>query len=74
MEIKHNLVKEQVKNDIIKMEYLPTESMISVILTKSLGPTNFNLLRPKLLGMSSIFNYQPLAYCLLSICKALDSF
>jgi hypothetical protein len=53
VDIRYNLVREQVQNKQIIMEYLPTKEMTSDILTKALAPTPFLYLRKKLLGMYS---------------------
>ena len=53
IQLRHNFVREQVVNDIIKMTHLSGVDMISDILTKPLGPTAFLHLRPRLLGMPS---------------------
>jgi hypothetical protein len=53
VDIRYNLVREQVQMNHIKMEHLPTKEMTSDILTKALAPTPFLYLRKKLLGMYS---------------------
>ena len=50
IDIRYNLIREQVKNKVIVFQYLPTLDMTFDILTKSLGPKPFLHLRPKLLG------------------------
>ena len=54
IQLRHNFVREQVVNDIIKMTHLSGVDMISDILTKPLGPTAFLHLRPRLLGMNDV--------------------
>ena len=49
--LRYNFLREEIKNGTISMTYLPTDMMISDILTKPLGPTDFLRLRPYLLGM-----------------------
>ena len=51
IKIRFNLIREQVKLLKIALQYLPTQDMISDILTKSLDPKPFLHLRAKLLGM-----------------------
>ena len=53
VDIRYNLVREQVQLNHIKMEHLATKEMTSDILTKGLAPTPFLYLRKKLLGMYS---------------------
>jgi hypothetical protein len=53
IDIRFNLIKEQVQNNVIVMEHLSTVEMISDILTKALDPKAFLHLRPQLLGMSA---------------------
>ena len=50
IDIRYNLIREQVQNGVITMEHLPTKEMIADMLTKALGPTAYIHLRPKLLG------------------------
>lgn len=49
--LRYNFIREQISDNHIVIEYLPTQDMTSDILTKALGPTAFLHLRPKLLGM-----------------------
>jgi hypothetical protein len=49
--LRYNFIREQIAENNILIEYLPTEDMTSDILTKALGPSAFLHLRPKLLGM-----------------------
>lgn len=49
--MRYYFIKELVKQDTVRIEYLPTEDMTSDILTKPTGPTLFTRLRSKLLGM-----------------------
>ena len=51
IEIRFNLIREQVKLLKIALQHLPTQDMISDILTKPLDPKPFLHLRAKLLGM-----------------------
>jgi len=53
IELRYNIIRELVQRQFIVMEYLPTEEMISDMLTKALGPSLFIHLRAKLLGMIS---------------------
>ena len=53
IDIRFNLIKEQVQNNVIVMEHLYTVEMISDILTKALDPKAFLHLRPLLLGLSA---------------------
>ena len=53
VDIRYNLVREQVQLNHIKMEHLSTKEMTADILTKALAPTPFLYLRKKLLGMYS---------------------
>ena len=53
IDIRYNLVREQVQKHQITMQHLGTKDMISDILTKAVGPTTFFHLRKKLLGMYS---------------------
>ena len=52
IEIRFNLIREQVQLNNINMEYLDTSNMTSDILTKALGPKAYLYLRPKILGMA----------------------
>ena len=49
--LRYNMIKELVANNLISVVHLPGVDMTSDILTKALGPTIFNHLRPKLLGV-----------------------
>ena len=51
VDIKYNLVREQVNMNNIEMVHLATKDMTSDMLTKALSPTPFIHLRRKLLGM-----------------------
>ena len=51
IEIRFNLIREQVQKNIITMQYLQTGDMTSDMLTKPLGPKLFLHLRRKLLGV-----------------------
>jgi len=52
IDLRFNFIREQVAQDVVKMEYLPTTEMISDILTKPLGISSFLYLRSLLLGIS----------------------
>ena len=49
IEIRSNLIREQVLRMIIERQHLATKEMASDILTKALGPKPFTHLRTKLL-------------------------
>lgn len=51
IEIRFNLIREQVQRLIIQLEHLASTEMTSDILTKALDPKPFIYLRTKLLGM-----------------------
>ena len=51
IDIRYNLLREQIKDNVIKIVYCPTEDMRSDILTKPLAPKPFLHLRPMLLGV-----------------------
>ena len=59
IDIRYNVVREQVQNHQIAMVHLGTKDMTSDILTKAVGPTTFIHLRRKLLGM---YSYLKLPY------------
>eukprot|EP00607_Mallomonas_marina_P008932 CAMPEP_0182421592 /NCGR_PEP_ID=MMETSP1167-20130531/6995_1 /TAXON_ID=2988 /ORGANISM="Mallomonas Sp, Strain CCMP3275" /LENGTH=545 /DNA_ID=CAMNT_0024598843 /DNA_START=210 /DNA_END=1847 /DNA_ORIENTATION=+ len=50
IDIRYNLIREQVQRGVIKLVYCPTEDMISDILTKPLAPKPYLRLKPKILG------------------------
>lgn len=50
IDIRYNLIREQVQRGVIKLVYCPTDQMISDILTKPLAPKPYLRLKPKLLG------------------------
>ena len=52
IDLRFNFIREQVAQDVVTMEYLPTTEMISDILTKPLGISSFLYLRSLLLGTS----------------------
>jgi hypothetical protein len=52
IDLRFNFIREQVAQDVVTMEYLPTTEMISDILTKPLGTSSFLYLRSLLLGTS----------------------
>ena len=56
IDIRYNLVREQVQKNNLSMVHLSTKEMTSDILTKALAPTPFLHLRRKLLGMYTKFN------------------
>jgi hypothetical protein len=51
IDIRYNLVREQVTKNQLEMIHLATKEMTSDILTKALAPTPYLHLRRKLLGM-----------------------
>jgi len=51
IDIRYNMIREQVIQQLIRMEHLATTEMTSDALTKALAPTSFLHLRPRLLGM-----------------------
>ena len=51
IEVRYNLIREQVSNRVIAVHHLSTADMTSDILTKSLSPTPFQHLRSLILGM-----------------------
>ena len=53
IDIRYNLVREQVQKNNLAMIHLSTKDMTSDLLTKALSPTPFLYLRRKLLGMYS---------------------
>ena len=59
IDIRYNVVREQVQNNQIGMVHLGTKDMTSDILTKAVGPTTFIHLRRKLPGM---YRYLKLSY------------
>ena len=56
IEIRFNLIREQVLKLIIQLEHLATKELTSDILTKALDPKPFTYLRTKLLGMLTVCN------------------
>ena len=54
VEVRYNLVRDQVSKKVIAVEWLNTEDMTSDMLTKALAPSPFLHLRPNLLGMNVI--------------------
>eukprot|EP01035_Chromulina_nebulosa_P025306 gene25306-33026_t len=50
IDIRYNLIREQVQKKVISMEHLSTKEMISDMLTKALAPSPFLHLLPQLLG------------------------
>mmetsp|Transcript_9724 Transcript_9724/g.9805 ORF Transcript_9724/g.9805 Transcript_9724/m.9805 type:complete len:420 (+) Transcript_9724:643-1902(+) len=55
IDIRYNLIREQVQKGTIQLVYCPTEDMISDILTKPLAPKPFLRLKPKLLGHANSY-------------------
>ena len=53
IDLRFNFIRDQVAQNTIQIEYLPTTEMISDILTKPLG-TSFIYLRSLLLGTSQV--------------------
>jgi len=51
IDIRYNMIREQVLQQVIRMEHLATSDMTSDALTKGLAPHPFLHLRPRLLGM-----------------------
>jgi len=51
IEVRYNLIREQVQKLIIQMRHLSTKEMTSDMLTKPLAPSPFTYLRRKILGM-----------------------
>jgi len=51
IEVRYNLIREQVQKLIIQMRHLPTKEMTSDMLSKPLAPGPFTYLRTKILGM-----------------------
>ena len=43
--IKFHFIREQVNNDMIRLEYCSTEAMLADLLTKGIGPEKFERLR-----------------------------
>ena len=50
IDLRFNFIRDQVAQNTIQIEYLPTTEMISDILTKPLGTSSFIYLRSLLLG------------------------
>jgi hypothetical protein len=66
--IRMKIVNEALTNGEITLEHLKTNDMVSDILTKPLGPTNFHRLRRVLLGMDplkvpSTYTRDPKLHC-----------
>jgi hypothetical protein len=53
IDLRFNFIRDQVAQQTIKIEYLPTTEMISDILTKPLGTSSFVYLRSLLLGLAN---------------------
>ena len=56
IEIRFNLIREQVLKMIIELQHLSTKDMTSDILTKALDPKPLCYSRTKLLGMEATLN------------------
>jgi hypothetical protein len=54
IDLRFNFIRDQVAQNSINIEYLPTAEMISDILTKPLGTSSFIYLRSLLLGTSQV--------------------
>ena len=54
IDLRFNFIRDQVAQNTIQIEYLPTTEMISDILTKPLGTSSFVYLRSLLLGTSKV--------------------
>jgi len=50
LDLRYNIVRENIENQIIRLFYLPTDHMIADIGTKALAPAVFFRLRDYLLG------------------------
>lgn len=48
--LRYNFLREQIKNGVIQIKYLPSKEMNSDQLTKALGPSDFGLSFPLVLG------------------------
>ncbi len=53
LEIRFNMIREHIAKGTVTMQYLPTETMTSDILTKALAKHQFENIRPLILGLSS---------------------
>ena len=53
IDVQYYYVKEQYKNNVLSVVYLSTNDMTSDMLTKPLGPTQYLILRQKLMGTDS---------------------
>ena len=58
VEVRYNLIRDQVENKIIAVEWCPTKNMTSDMLTKALAPAPFTHLRKNLLGMHVNLDYE----------------
>jgi hypothetical protein len=54
LDLRYNIVRENIENEIIRLFYLPTDHMIADIGTKALSPAVFIRLRDYLLGHSTL--------------------
>ena len=54
IDLRFNFIRDQVAQNTVQIEYLPTTEMISDILTKPLGTSSFVYLRSLLLGTSKV--------------------
>ena len=53
IDVQYHYVKEQYRNNVLSVVYLSTTDMTSDMLTKPLGPTQYLVLRQKLMGTDS---------------------
>ena len=54
LDLRYNIVRENIENEIIRLFYLPTDHMIADIGTKALSPAVFIRLRDYLLGHTTL--------------------
>ena len=50
MDVRYHLIRDLIKTQVIKLKYMPTESMIADILTKPVDKKTFRKLQAQLLG------------------------
>ena len=50
MDVRYHLIRDLIKTQVIKLKYMPTESMIADILTKPVDKKTFRKLQVQLLG------------------------
>ena len=58
IEVRYNLIREQVDKKIIAIKWIETNNMTSDILTKPLPPAAFTHNRPSLLGMNVLYTVE----------------